>query len=228
MKRKLFVIVALVLVIGFVVTASFTLAKYYQDASVEGVTAMVAKWGFTVEVDTDKLFGDKYDNSGTVTTSNDSLVVKSSDVVVAPGTGGYLTITIDGSALVAAEVAITVGTEFADIYLKTLEDSTYYYPIKWKLSPATGGTVGNATSGSDVASLFSAWNSKKEFKPGEKIENLTYRLEWEWAFDGDNAKDTILGNWANNVKDQVKYEAVTKIVIPTITVSISQINELSD
>lgn len=229
-KKKLLLITsAFILIIGIAFTASSTFAKYYESAKVEGVTATIAKWGFTISVDTSKLFGDKYDKTGTVSSADDSIVVKSSGNVVAPGTSGYLTITINGSAEVASELAIKVGDEFKDIYLKTLETEDYYYPIKWRLSPKEGGNVGNATTGLAVNSLFTTWNINYQYEPGKKIESLVYKLEWEWPFEGgDNVKDTILGNFASGNQDTSIYEAVTEIIIPTISVSVTQLKSLSD
>lgn len=157
-KRLGIVVVMLVLILAIGATAGTTLAKYISSASATD-TATVAKWGYTLSANTDKMFGKQYgDELKTIDAKNfagvnssGKLVVSSSvNKLVAPGAAGYMTFTLSGSAEVASRLVIEIdSTSFKTVSLTGNETS--YYPIKW------AARVGAIT---DLASLNGAsWST---------------------------------------------------------------------
>lgn len=79
-NRKTAVIVMLLLaLIALLCFGGYTFSKYVTHGNGTG-TAQVAKWGYTVDVDTSGIFGEKYKKEAgafsTITTSDDGLSVK--------------------------------------------------------------------------------------------------------------------------------------------------------
>lgn len=214
-KRILIISAMLVLLIALLCFGGTTFAKYItsKDAKVEQVT--VAKWGFVVTVNTNKMFSDKY-NAGEIATipgSGDPTVdVKASKKTVAPGTKGSMTIDVDGSAEVNAAVSfaeLATPVTVSDVSLHNQADGDVttndYMPIKWTIK-RTGKVKDVAVDDfTDMANKTLAeciTELKKEsykLNAGDSVD-LTYTLEWEWAFSGgdtNDEKDTLLGYAAN-------------------------------
>ncbi len=209
-KRILIISAMLVLLIALLCFGGTTFAKYItsKDAKVEQAT--VAKWGFVVTVNTNKMFSDKY-NAGEIATipgSGDPTVdVKASNKTVAPGTKGSMTIDVDGKAEVNAavsfaELATPVTVSDVSLHNNADTDATNdYMPIKWTIKRT--GTVKdvavNDFTGMTNRTLAECITElKKEsykLNAGDSVD-LTYTLEWEWAFsssDANDEKDTLLG-----------------------------------
>lgn len=213
-KRILIISAMLVLLIALLCFGGTTFAKYITSKDAPVQQATVAKWGFAVTVDTDNMFSDKY-NAGAIVKAttdapNPTVDVKADNKVVAPGTKGSMTITINGVAEVDAKIVIAEklkantttdekNTPAKDITIKTTGDSAKTYnPIKWKVS--VSGTIDganatiNAATGSDLQACLTALATDKAISAGKEVANLVYKLEWEWAFDKqDDALDTVLG-----------------------------------
>ena len=119
-------------------------------------------------------------------------------------TNGEGTVTVDGGG----EKVIAPGTENkyaftlqndSDISLKyTLETEAYFsnseiqIPVKVRLSNSTNGyLLGNNESLVDVLELNSV--NQADLELGAQ-RYTTYTLDWQWAFDGDDELDTMLGN----------------------------------
>ncbi|MCH5179845.1 MAG: hypothetical protein J1F32_01350 [Erysipelotrichales bacterium] len=240
-KRKALVVagaIALIAAVG--TTAGSTFAKYTDSAKATG-NATVAKWGFTLSVNADKLFGSMYDVSTEVVSTNDKntvVVGKDGAIVVAPGTSGSMNFSIKGRAEVDALVKVEIGDEdFKDVYLKGNEgtevEDVEYYPIEWKLSKTSGGAA-EKVNNDKVAETIDTWASETRYEAGTSADvDISYELEWRWVFEHgstpeDKAKyngyDTILGKWANGTKDTTNYDANVTIALPTISLSVEQIN----
>ena len=205
-KRRLgIVLIALLLLLALGATVGFTLAKYVTEGKVESAQATVAKWGVTVTVNADGLFGSKYKN-GSIAATDDGIDVKATGEgnVVAPGTGGKLTLSVSGQPEVSAKLTMTLSSvETVFLY----KDGAVYAPIKWKVGgeEVTVETQSITTYEAYKAALLSALQAKlvekypsKAWEAGSQIsvENGDQLISWEWAFgDGStDVNDTILGN----------------------------------
>lgn len=224
-RKKTVVIVALLLALVLLLgIGGYTLAKYITSGSGDG-TATVAKWGYTVSVDTSNLFGKNYKANVVTddTTAANLEVASSSDAnVVAPGTTGSMTIEIKGTAEVASKLNIKV----ADVQEISLTyGSTTYNPVKWTLNDGEKDVVKDGTLAAVEAELNKVQDV--EYNAGDTV-NKTYTLTWTWAFDGGNdAADTALGLLAaEKTATKVGEEDITASNLTvkfTITASIEQI-----
>ena len=219
-NRKTAVIVALLLtLIALMCFGGYTFSKYVTSGSGTG-TAQVAKWGYTIEVDGSNLFGKnyKFDGVSSKATAEDTglTVMASGDYnVIAPGTTGSMTFKIKGQAEVKALVSLGITEAvheegIKDIVLKVQKtggEEIVYNPVKWTLLK-NDAEVTNAkkTTLKAVAATFhdDVVNGLKE--AGSVLAETTYKLIWEWAFEGTgdftgitvNELDTILGRRAND------------------------------
>lgn len=219
-NRKTAVIVALLLtLIALMGFGGYTFSKYVTSGSGTG-TAQVAKWGYTIEVDGSNLFGKNYKFDGvsskaTTDTRNLTVMASGDYNVIAPGTTGSMTFMIKGQAEVKALVSLGITEAvheegIKDIVLKVQKaggEEIVYNPVKWTLLK-NDAEVTNAkkTTLTAVAAAFhdDAVNGLKE--AGSVLAKTTYKLIWEWAFEGTetftgitvNELDTILGRRAND------------------------------
>ncbi len=216
-------LVALVLLLAI---GGYSLAKYVTSGSSNGEAA-VAKWGYTVSTDTSNLFGKNY-KANVVSTNTDAaqLEVKAADDqnVVAPGTTGSMTFTVNGTAEVASKLNIVVS-DVQDVVL-TYGDNAYK-PVKWTLNDGTTDVVSNGTLEAVAAELNKVQNV--EVNPGETV-GKNYTLTWAWAFEGGNDEaDTALGLLASGKTDvkvggvAVDADASELTVKFTLNVSVQQI-----
>lgn len=192
--KKLLSIVAMVLMVGLIAgMGAMTYAKYVTTGSVPTQSATAAKWGFVITADTSNLFGTDYDQTdatnkiATKVTTDGVAVNASGDTnVVAPGTTGSMTITVSGSAEVLAKLTVTVDTGTADIALGD------YKPVKWSI---TGTSEDNTVTDGTLEAVLNALKTDADttsIAAGETVSK-SYTISWKWAFDGDNAKDTVIG-----------------------------------
>ena len=197
--KKVLTVSALALLLGLVgYTGGSTFAKYISSGSTGSQTATVAKWGLTATANIENLFGEEYDSVADglakVSTDHDKLVVKSATSagnIVAPGTTGSMTFTLQGQAEVDASVDFTSAMD--DISIDG------YYPIKWTVTRSTNGqaavTVVNGLSANDVNTYFNGLDFT--YNAGSEALNEVFVVSWAWAFSGqDDAKDTLLGQEA--------------------------------
>lgn len=249
--KKTVVIVALLLaLIALLCFGGYTFSKYVTSGNGTG-TANVAKWGYSVNVDSSNLFGKnyKYDTgatTSTVTEDTASLTVSASGdyKLVAPGTTGSMTIKLNGTAEVASKLVFKVGDDCADVSLgvkKGEADMAYYNPIKWTLKKGdTVVTVDNVElkdmKWEDMAAKIVSVS--ENYTVNANVSD-TYTLSWAWAFE-DTATtvadlsvdelDTILGQAANNTtvtKTGYTFDTTKTTVKVTLTVSIEQVKEVN-
>ena len=204
-KRLGIVLIALLLLLALGTTVGFTLAKYVTEGTADSGQATIAKWGVTVTVDTSGLFGTMY-KSGSIATTEAGIDVKATGdgKVVAPGTSGVLKLSVAGTPEVSAQLSMTLSSiETVFLY----KDGAVYAPIKWKVGgeEVTVATESITTYSDYKQALLSALQTKlaskfatQTFAAGEAISfaNGDNLISWEWALNGDDANDTILGNLA--------------------------------
>lgn len=164
-----------------------TFAKYTANGTGKD-TARVAKFG--VELTTgDGMFAKSYDN--TVASSTD-------DKVVAPGTKGELkattlTGTPEVSVKVTNEATVTLANWTSDA------NGAFYCPIKVKVGGTTIDGTTQTSADAFQTAIKNAIDSKTDtYNAGTALDgkSATPDVSWEWAFDGDDTKDTYLGNAA--------------------------------
>ena len=212
-NRKKAVIVALLLaLIALLCFGGYTFAKYVTSDRGTG-TAQVAKWGYTMDIDGSKLFGENYKFDGvasTVTAQTDGVTVKASGNynVIAPGTTGSMTFKIKGQAEVKALIAMGITPE-KDVVLKMKKadgKEIVYNPVKWTLKK--NGVVMTGAGNTTLADVVAHFHSDPVLgvkAAGTVVEKTIYELSWAWAFEGTETfngvtvdeLDTILGSRAN-------------------------------
>ena len=214
-NRKTTVIIALLLaLIAILSFGGYTLSKFVTSGGSTG-KAQVAKWGYKMGVDGSKLFGKNYKFDHVASKEDaDGLTVKASGDynVIAPGTTGSMTFTIEGKAEVKALIAMGIEP-IKDVTLKLQKadgGEIVYNPVKWTLKKNTKELPGMIkTTLHGVAGAFHdmIYNSASSVKnPGDVLEKTTYELVWEWAFEGSGTfegvtadeLDTILGRRAKD------------------------------
>ena len=191
MKKNRMMRVAVMLLALTLMTSCFvggTFAKYVTAGNTGEQTARVAKWGVTV-TGTGDLFAKEYNETGSVT-------VSSSEYVVAPGTNGALAkFTISGEP----EVTVTVDyTATVTVSGWAVTGDDFYCPLK----VTVGATVIDGLTFDNAADFASAIKAAIEgthasYAVGEPISDVL-NVSWVWEFEGDNAKDTLLGNSAES------------------------------
>lgn len=213
-NRKTTVIIALLLaLIAILSFGGYTLSKFVTSGGSTG-KAQVAKWGYTMEIDGTNLFGKnyKFDRvASKVTKDTDGLTVKASGDynVIAPGTTGSMTFTIEGKAEVKALIAMGIDPK-KDVTLKLQNadgEEIVYNPVKWTLKK-NGVVVTGAknTTLTEVALTFHSDPVVGVKEPGAVLAETTYELVWAWAFEGTETftgitvdeLDTILGRRADD------------------------------
>ena len=192
MKKALATFLAIVMVSTLWTSCilSSTFAKYVTSSS-SSDSARVAKWGVVIETEIYHLFLNKYKSK-----NSDDIFVASVEDVLAPGTNNYLDLvgTIKGTPEVAVEVSTVAEVTLENWYA----DGKYYCPIAFTIN-------GERRIGTQFinSSEFEKWiedeiaKVTRQFLPGTNLEDedgINLFISWEWAFEGDNAKDTMLGN----------------------------------
>ena len=193
MKNNRILRVAAFLLIAVMITActiSGTFAKYVTGDNDED-SARVAKWGVTVTA-----FAGESDSTAFANEYNDGTTVKStSGDVIAPGTDGTLaTVTIGGTAEVAAKVSATVTLTLTNWTV----GGEAYCPItftvnetEFTIKTAENETV-QAFADRVAAAIKTALGDGETVAPGATL-GKTLTVDWEWPESVDDAKDTALG-----------------------------------
>lgn len=205
LMRSAGLLLALVLVTSCFVGSTF--AKYTVGGTGSD-SARVAKFGVNVTA-TGTMFAKEYatddGSAGTITNS-----VISTDKVVAPGTKGDMaSMTLTGTP----EVAVRVSYAVNKFELKgwTTDGTTEYCPLVFtvngteykiggKYTPAGGVETDITTVAQLEGAVKNAINAySKDYEANTDLSGVgtdSLKVSWEWAFEGDDVKDTALGNRA--------------------------------
>lgn len=169
-STKAIIFILLITIIAMIFVSS-TYAKYSSSAK-GTATATVAKWSFNVN-DTDiatnetvtfNLFDTVLDTDGTAETSV-------ADGMIAPGTQGSFTLELENTS----EVKAQYGIDYAITNASNV-------PIQYSVD-------GGNTWTSDLADVVAS--DATILEAGAAATPIT--IQWQWAFDGDDATDTALG-----------------------------------
>ena len=139
-----------------------TFAKYIETHTIKADNAVVAKFGFNLQIQTegDTLFSKEY-NGGAIASTNK---------VVAPGASGEIKYVLNGVSEVDA--VVTVSFEgYTPVYLK--KGDTAYNPIEWKVD---GGTAKSTPEGFTY-----------NFAAGSEEVDKVITVSWAWPFDANEA-----------------------------------------
>ena len=192
MKQNKFMRLASYLLIATLMTTCTvggTFAKYLTEKTGYD-EARVAKWGIEITAQGDTFTNTYEDHSN----SGFDQTVVSDAKVVAPGTDGVLAgIAIEGTP----EVAFSVAYE-ATLTLTGWEiDGEEYCPLIFTIGDeeitmeTAGGTIALFTEA--VAGALEGYNQNYP-AGGTVAADDAPTVEWRWEFEGDNEKDTALGN----------------------------------
>ena len=229
-KKKLGVAAAsLALVAAIGATAGTTLAKYISSAKVESQSATVARWGFTISANTDKMFSDEYGNVDKTNSlakadGKTGIVVRSTtgDKLVAPGTTGQMTFTVNGTAQVNAILTLDfsfINTETFETVVLSDKGELNYYPIVWSvgreaINVDNEGNASKPTVADFADGVEKAFAEKEGVTVGRdekghvlvfiqenaSVADVDLTISWKWNFtDGTPTKDEATNE--TNIKD---------------------------
>lgn len=193
-SKAVIIVIAMLLMVALVVgMGAMTYSRYITSGTTGSQIATAAKWGFVVTVDASNILGKSYkataeNTLATVDSTGVAVKVTGDANVVAPGTTGSMTISINGSAEVLAALEITaVGLQ----EISYTKDESTYNPVKWSLSEQTDGSILSNVKLIDITSKLAEQN--KTFEANTSY-NKKYTLTWSWDLDsGNDEKDTAIG-----------------------------------
>lgn len=207
MKKQRFFMLGIITVLVAVLSLTFvssTFARYTTSGSGED-SARVAKWGVSVTVDAEEAFGEKYEDAISATGTKVVSSVSGQDVL-APGTEGQLaSISIEGTP----EVMVSISATFELTLTGWQINSEEYCPLVFTVNAtefkkAADETV-EAFANRVEAAVIAILKGENIAANTDLARSVT--ITWEWAFDGDHAKDTALGNLATAPTIAVEYSA---------------------
>lgn len=213
-QKKMLAVFAIILMLALIIgMGAMTYSKYITSKDTGELRATAAKWGFVINVDAKNFLGENYtkgENSETATVvTENGVAVQTTNGgdVVAPGTSGYMTISISGSAEVLSKISFK--QTFVPHYIHLKHGDNDYVPVKWYVYK--NGASNSLTDKTTIDDVFKAINDDlsanfNRIEPNEN-PNLSYKIEWKWDFEAgetdaekkaNNIKDTIIGYIANN------------------------------
>ena len=250
MKKNVMMRVASAMLVLTLLTTciiSGTFAKYTTKGEFQD-SARVAKWGVTININGDSTFANTYAATDENTTITNSVFANTK--VVAPGTANAngAAVTVSGTPEVAFRLSFALAAT-NDVFLKdrvaypnytalkktTSDGSTSYgytdtftlaeeyRPIVFTLNKVVGVEVTTVATGT-LAQVADALANHTEDIAAGTVTNVAYKLTWEWAFDGNDKADTLLGNLIAGTETGVDPDNYSTAVGYTLTVTATQIN----
>ena len=215
-NKKLFMVVDVVLMVALVAAmGTITYSRYVSSSDLGQQQATAAKWGLSVQANVSNFLGTDYSETnsdgvatmGEVSTQGVAVNAFATDVVVAPGTSGFMTIVVNGSAEVLAKLTIAM-TYTEDISATT--GGNPYYPVKWTLAKSTDGGSSYTNVDGAVDITLQAMESKLEaqsaYITAGQTAQVVLKLSWAWALESgadaaaiaaNNKHDTAIGMFSN-------------------------------
>lgn len=200
MKKNRMMRLASGLMVAVLLTTSMisgTFAKYVTSDSAED-SARVAKFGVEATVTGDAFKTEYAKEDAAYEVSAYSVVSSTEDKLVAPGTKG----TFGGVALTGTpEVAVRVDFKETEVVINGWEvDGAFYCPLTFNIN----GTEVDGLSYNGAEALVEALEAAIEkgaadYAPNtdlSTIDDLNGSYTWAWSFEGDDVKDTALGDAA--------------------------------
>lgn len=204
MKRNTLLRASALLLVATLTTSCFvggTFAKYVSEETGSD-SARVAKWGVEVEV-TGGGFHTTYSKDDTGSSvAADTVISSNEENVVAPGTKGtFGGVKITGEPEVAVDIKTTADVELSGWNVGS--GGEFYCPLVFTIGNTTinGLDYSESTSGGET-SFENAIKDAIEKATTQQLaartnlstvgEDVTY--SWEWPFNGNDEKDTALGD----------------------------------
>lgn len=163
-----------------------TYAKYTTTLTEQTDSARVAKWTIGQTTNVENLFTSSYEASDAAAGETDVLALVD---VVAPGTNGEYSFNLSGTT--ETNYTLTVVATATDT-INTVD----YAPITYTLDgeAVTDMNADSVINAQDLALAIAAlYPAEKVYVAGTVSESV-HTIGWSWAIDGDDAKDTVLGN----------------------------------
>lgn len=201
MKKNRMMRLASILLVCVLLTTSVisgTFAKYTTNKTGSD-TARVAKFGVEITAN-GTMFAKTYKYDDTVVAeAGDETSVSAGTNVVAPGTEGTMaTMTLAGTpevdVLVEYEATVTIND-------KWVADGNNYFPLVIKVDD-TAVSYNSSDDADTIAAAIKAAieDHTEEYKAGTNLATKgadSVTVTWEWPYEGDDAKDTALGDAAD-------------------------------
>ena len=187
MMRLAAVLLVLVLLSTCVISGTF--AKYTTTTGELKDTATVTKWGIKMTLTSEDVLYDADSTDDDVV----ELKVANKDLA-APGTKEQLaSFAIEGKPEVAYEIKVVTDLKLANWSV----DGTYYCPLTIKVNDVTINGLDKSSATEFEEAVEAAVKAAIEGKYNANVDSAkTVVIEWSWAFEGDNVKDTALGDAA--------------------------------
>jgi len=203
MKKNIMMRLSAILLVAVLLTTcviSGTWAKYVTTSDEATDSATVARWGIEMTVTGDDAV---YDDDKT---TPDATAKVLTNALCAPGTYEKLTtFTLTGTPEVAYEISVVVDLQLTDWVLE--DGTTEYCPLVFTVDgtaikiDATNDTVAKleeAVENAIKVAIAGDASGVKVYNAGVAVPTTANEVlvDWTWAFEGDNAKDTELGDLA--------------------------------
>ena len=183
---KMFAIAALLVAVAVTsYSVSGTYAKYTTTLAEQTDSARVAKWEVKQTTNIENLFKSSYAASDDENATDVNALVD----VVAPGTSGEYKFNLSGT--VETNYTLTAVVTATD----TINTATYA-PIKYTLDgvEVTDMNTDNVVDATDLALAIAALYPTDKVYAANTVSESIHTIGWSWAIDGDDVKDTTLGN----------------------------------
>lgn len=214
MKKNAMLKIAAILMVAVLLTTcaiSSTFAKYVTTgAAATAEVGRVAKWGVGITSTVSGIFAEQYENGTAVTSTNtsdgDDVVALSGASItelVAPGTqnAGTITAAISGTPEVAFELTTVAAVSLtgweADFDKNGETAATFYCPIVFTVggTEIDGADYDSATEmAADIKDAIETAGTAQYPAGASTVANTEVAVSWVWAFNGNDAYDTILGD----------------------------------
>lgn len=223
MKKNIMMRLSALLLVAVLLTTcviSGTFAKYVTTSELEEDVATVAKWGIVMTVTGDDLVYD--DDKST----KDATAKVLTDALCAPGTYEKITtFTLTGTPEVAYEISVVVDLELTDWVLT--DGTTEYCPLVFTVDGTEikmGGAIDTvekletAVENAIKVAICGDESGVKAYNAGVAVPATanSVLIDWMWAFDGENAKDTQLGDATLNGADQAALDFELQVTVTQV------------
>lgn len=167
-----------------------TMAKYVKSET-KTTTAKVAAFGITMAWAGD--FAESYTTDNTSVKDSIANSVVSTNKVVAPGTTGTITLTLDGTSEVAFTLAISITETYSEDNWKESATGDPYYPISYTVTSTAKVGETDITVESDNKTI-----NPINVAPGMALSGVI-TITWAWPFEttGKDLADTYMSTVAD-------------------------------
>ena len=223
MKKNIMMRLSALLLVAVLLTTcviSGTFAKYVTTSELEEDAATVAKWGIVMTVTGDDVV---YDDDKTTPNATAKVLT---DALCAPGTYEKITtFTLTGTPEVAYEISVVVDLELTDWVLT--DGTTEYCPLVFTVDDTEikmGGAIDTvdkleaAVENAIKVAICGDASGVKTYNAGVAVPATanSVLIDWMWAFEGENDKDTQLGDATLNGATQAALDFELQVTVTQV------------